>query len=90
MADEKKKAVPKNTAAVKKEEKKLGFFKRIGKWFRDMASELKRVEWPTPKQLINNTLIALGVMAVSAVVLAGFDWLARLAVDTISTLAGKG
>ncbi len=90
MADEKKKAVPKNTAAVKKEDKKLGLFKRIGKWFRDMVSELKRVEWPTPKQLTNNTLVALGVMAVSAVVLFGFDTLARLAVDTISKLAGKG
>lgn len=90
MADDKKKAVSKSTSAVKKEEKKLGFFKRIGKWFRDMASELKRVEWPTPKQLTNNTLIALGVMAVSAVFLAGFDWVARLLVDTISMLAGKG
>ena len=90
MADEKKKAVPKNTAAVKKEDKKLGFFKRIGKWFRDMVNELKRVVWPTPKQLMKNTGVALAVMAFSAVVLAGFDWLARLAVDTISMLAGKG
>ena len=90
MADAKKKAVSKSTAAVKKEEKKLGFFKRIGKWFHDMVSELKRVEWPTPKQLMNNTLVALGVMAISAVLLAGFDWVARAAVDTISTLARKG
>ncbi|MCF0137666.1 MAG: preprotein translocase subunit SecE [Oscillospiraceae bacterium] len=90
MADEKKKAVTKSTAAVKKEDKKLGFFARIGKWFRDMANELKRVEWPTPKKLMHNTLIALAVMAVSAVVLAGFDWVARLLVDTISVIAGKG
>lgn len=37
MAEEKKKAAPvKNTNAVKKEEKKLGFFQRIGKWFREL------------------------------------------------------
>lgn len=90
MAENKNKAVPKNTAAVKKDDTKPGLFKRIGKWFRDMANELKRVVWPTPKQLMKNTLVALAVMAFSAVVLAGFDWLARAAVDTISTLAGKG
>ena len=44
MAEEKKKAAPvKNTNAVKKEEKKLGFFQRIGKWFRELKSELKKV-----------------------------------------------
>ena len=90
MADEKKKAVPKSTAAVKKDDKKPGFFARIGKWFRDMGNELKRVVWPTPKQLTHNTLVALSVMAVSAVVLAGFDWLARGAVDFITKLALKG
>ena len=89
MAD-KKNAVPKSTAAVKKDDTKPGFFKRIGKWFRDMANELKRVVWPTPQQLVKNTCIALVVMAFSAVVLAGFDWLARLAVDTISVVFGKG
>lgn len=89
MAD-KKKAVPKSTAAVKKDDTKPGFFKRIGKWFRDMVNELKRVVWPTPKQLMKNTLVALAVMAFSAVVLAAFDWLARAGVDAISMLAGKG
>ena len=60
MAEEKKKATPvKNTNAVKKEEKKLGFFQRIGKWFRELKSELKKVVWPTPKQLATNTGVAL-------------------------------
>ena len=69
MAEEKKKATPvKNTNAVKKEEKKLGFFQRIGKWFRELKSELKKVVWPTPKQLATNTGVALFVMALAAVV----------------------
>ena len=43
----------------KKSEKKPGFFARVGKWFRDMKSELKKVQWPTRKQTINNTLIVI-------------------------------
>ena len=89
MAEEKKNvAVAKNATAVKKEEKKIGFFKRIGKWFREMKSELKKVVWPTPKQLATNTGVALVVMAISAVVLWGFDEVASLAVNAIFALAG--
>ena len=56
MAEEKKKAAPvKNTNAVKKEEKKLGFFQRIGKWFRELKSELKKVVWPDGKTTAKNT-----------------------------------
>ena len=89
MAEDKKKNAPvKNTAAVKKEEKKLGFFQRIGKWFRDMKSELKKVVWPTPKQLVQNTGIALVVMAVAAVILFAFDKGAGAAVNAIFELAG--
>ena len=89
MAEDKKNNAPvKNTAAVKKEEKKLGFFQRIGKWFREMRSELKKVIWPTPKQLATNTCVALVVMAVAAVVLWGFDEVAGLIVNVIFELAG--
>ncbi len=47
------------------------FFQRIGKWFRELKSELKKVVWPTPKQLATNTGVALFVMALAAVVLWG-------------------
>lgn len=35
------------------------FFGRIGKFFKDIKAELKKVIWPTRKQLTNNTLIVL-------------------------------
>ena len=89
MAEEKKTAATaKNMNAVKKEEKKLGFFGRIKKWFHDMKSELKKVIWPTPKQLATNTGVALVVMAVAAVVLWVFDKGAGAAVQAIFELAG--
>ncbi len=90
MAEEKKtNAAPtKAVTAVKKDETKPGFFKRIGKWFREMKSELKKVIWPTPKALTNNTLISVGVMLASAVLLWGFDELAQMLVKGLFTLLG--
>ena len=44
MAEEKKtnSAPAKPVTAVKKDDTKPGFFKRVGKWFREMKSELKK------------------------------------------------
>ena len=90
MAEEKKtNAAPtKAVTAVKKDEARPGFFKRAGKWFREMKSELKKVIWPTGKTLFNNTAISVGVMLASAVVLWGFDELAQMLVRALFTLVG--
>ena len=90
MAEEKKTtAAPvKPVTAVKKDDTKPSFFKRVGKWFREMRSELKKVIWPTPKTLFNNTAISVGVMLASAVVLWGFDELAQMLVRALFTLLG--
>ena len=89
MAEKKTNAAPnKAVTAVKKDETKPGFFKRIGKWFREMKSELKKVIWPTSQQLTKNSLISVGVMVVSAIVIWGFDELAQMLVRALITLAG--
>ncbi len=89
MAEKKTKAAPtKAVTAVKKDDTKPGFFKRIGKWFREMKSELKKVIWPTRQQLTKNSLISVGVMVVSAIVIWGFDELAQMLVRALITLAG--
>ncbi len=84
----KEKAVTTTTNAVKKEDvKKLSVFKKVAKWWREMKSELKKVIWPTPKQTLNNTIAALVVMAISAVVIWGFDEIASLIVKAVISLA---
>ena len=90
MAEEKKTNAAPTTAvtAVKKDDSKPGFFKRIGKWFREMKSELKKVIWPTRKTLVKHTLIAVGVMVAAAIVIWGFDELAKMLVKALFTLAG--
>ena len=85
----KEKAVTTTTNAVKKEDvKKLSFTKKVAKWWREMKSELKKVIWPTPKQTLNNTIAALVVMAISAVVIWGFDEIAQMIVKAVISLAG--
>ncbi|MCI9155540.1 MAG: preprotein translocase subunit SecE [Lawsonibacter sp.] len=61
----------------KKSEKKPGIFARMGKWFRDMKSELKKVQWPTRKQTINNTLIVIACVIVVGICIALFDFVAN-------------
>ena len=93
MADKNTSIVPEpEKKPVPKKEKKPNIFvrmgKRISRWFREMKSELKKVVWPSRKQLINNTLVALVVMAAAAVVIWGFDEVAYLGVQALITLAG--
>ncbi len=90
MANEEKSAAPAQAkgGAVKRTDKKLGFFDRVKKWWREMRSELKKVVWPTPKQFTKNTAVALVVMFASAVVLWGFDSLATAAVNALIRLVG--
>lgn len=56
--------------AVEKTEKKKGGVK---KYFKDLKSEIKKVVWPTRKQVINNTGVVLTVMVVVGLFLAGID-----------------
>ena len=55
---------------------KPGFFARIGKWFREMKVELKKVQWPTKKQTINNTVVVIVCCIVVGICIWAFDWLA--------------
>ena len=90
MAEEKKVqgAPAKAVTAVKKDDSKPGFFKRIGKWFREMKSELNKVVWPTPKTLAKNSVVSVVFMLVSALVLWGADMIASLAVNLLFRIAG--
>jgi preprotein translocase subunit SecE len=90
MAKEEKKspvAAPAK-AAVRREDKKPNIFRRLAKWLREMRSELKKVLWPTPKQIVNNTGVALFFMVVAAIVIWGFDQLADRAILVLITITG--
>lgn len=74
----------------KKSEKKSkpGIFARIGRWFREMKSELKKVQWPTGKQTLNNTLIVIACVVFVGVFIWIFDALATGVVGALINLVG--
>jgi len=62
---------------------------RIARWFREMRSELKKVVWPTPKQITNNTFVALTVMVAAAIVIWAIDQAGAQIFQAIRLLGGK-
>ena len=88
MADEKK--TVKETTEAKKENKFLAFFKnlpqKIATPFKNMWHELKKVTWPTKKDLINYTCIVLLFMVFMGVVIGLLDMGASRLVTAISSL----
>lgn len=72
------------------EAKKENFFsraaKRIGRWFREMRSELKKVVWPTKSQMINNTVIVLVTVLIVGICVWVFDAVGNTVVQGLITL----
>lgn len=72
------------------QEGKPGFFAKASRYLRDMQGELKKVVWPSKKQVINNTLVVLGVVLVSATVVSGFDAVLTWLVKSVINLGAAG
>ena len=61
--------------------------KGIGKFFRDTAAEMKKVVWPTKKQVVNNTIVVIVVVVIAALVVLALDLLFGLGRDGLLALA---
>ena len=65
------------------EVKKENWFKRtwngVKKYFRELRSELKKVVWPTPVQVLKNALIVIACVLVVGI----FVWVFDLVAGTI-------
>ena len=63
------------------EAKKANWFKRffgaIAKYFRELRSELKKVVWPTPKQVLKSTLIVIASVLIVGIFIWVFDFVAQ-------------
>ena len=42
-------------------------------FFKDFKAELKKVIWPTPKQLVNNTIAVVTIVLITAVIVFALD-----------------
>ena len=69
------------------EVKKENWFKRtlgaIARYFRELRSELKKVVWPTPQQVLKNTLIVGACVLVVGVFIWVFDFVAQVGIDAL-------
>ena len=69
------------------EVKKENWFKRtwngVKKYFRELRSELKKVVWPTPQQVLKNALIVCGCVLVVGVFIWLFDFVAGFGIEVL-------
>ena len=67
--------------------KKENFFvraaKRVSRWFREMKSELKKVVWPTPQQVLKNTLVVAGCVVAVGLFIWLFDFVAQVGITAL-------
>ena len=54
---------------------RAGFFTRTGQFLRDVRAEMKRVSWPTAREVKNTTIITLVAVVFFGVYLWGIDQL---------------
>ncbi|MBR6872440.1 MAG: preprotein translocase subunit SecE [Ruminococcus sp.] len=57
------------SAKPEKEKKKGG----LKKYFKDLKSEIKKVVWPSRKQVVNNTGVVMTVMVITGMFLFAID-----------------
>ena len=68
-------------ADVKKENWFARTWGKVRKYFRELRSELKKVSWPTPKQVLKNTLIVLACIVVVGAFIWMFDLIAGIGIN---------
>lgn len=73
-----KKRPPKNA-----NEPRVGFFMKIINFFKEAWRELKKVSWPSKKEVINSTIIVLVCIVLVTILILGVDWGAEKLADLI-------
>ena len=82
---EKKALTVKKAAAPVVKEKKIGAIQR---WWRETLGELRKVNWPTPKEAWRLTRIVIYVVVAMGVLLGGLDYLFTFVISKLLGNAG--
>ena len=70
-------------AEVKKENWFARTWAKTKKYFRELRSELKKVVWSTPQQVLKNALIVVGCVLVVGVFIWLFDFVAGIGIGAL-------
>ena len=81
VSSEKKAKAPKE----KKKEKKPN---RVLRWLKDLKGELKKVTWPTAKDVVKNVGTVILCVIIVGIFIWVFDFLARAVIDALLGLFG--
>jgi preprotein translocase subunit SecE len=71
---ERRKADPADKPKAKKDVTRVGFFGRILRFFREVVAELRKVIWPTRKELLTYTAVVVVFVAFMLAIVAGLDY----------------
>ena len=80
---EKEKKVAKTEPKPQKPEKKKGRLKEAWKGFK---SEVKKIVWPSWKQVLKNTLVVLVVVVICAVMIGALDYAFSQGIQALTKL----
>ena len=63
------------TAATRREPRPPAKTQRVGpaQYLREVNTELRRVNWPSRREVLNYSVVTLGTLVFFAVLIAGFD-----------------
>ena len=75
----------KKAKAPKKKDKKPN---RVLRWLKDLKGELKKVTWPSAKDVIKNVGIVILCVVIVGIFIWVFDFLARAVIDALLQLFG--
>ena len=60
----------------------------ICKYFRELRSELKKVVWPTTRQVLKNTLVVLACVLFVGIFIWLFDFVSGTGIEALRNLVG--
>ena len=79
---------PSKPAEKKAKAKKPNLFKRLGKFFKDTAGEMKKVVWTPKAEVFKNTKLVIATVVVVAVIIAVLDFGSSWIINSIAGLIG--
>jgi preprotein translocase subunit SecE len=59
---------------ARRETERVGLFGRIGRFVREVVAELRKVIWPTRKELLTYTAVVVVFLAVMLAIVSGLDF----------------
>ncbi|MDO8915376.1 MAG: preprotein translocase subunit SecE [Coriobacteriia bacterium] len=67
---------------------RLSVFAKLGRYLSDVRAEMKRVVWPSRKEVINSSGIVITTLIIFVVLILIYDQIALFVVNNLSKIGG--